>query len=113
MGVLYIVLVPLLIIVLMVWVYLSVKEISMSSAQVVVDQVVAQLGKAKDEIVAEIQRLEDAAAAGETLDLSALSDAAQRLDDVVPDVVDSEELRPIVEGGELRPIVPSEDLRPI
>lgn len=113
MEVMYIILVPLLVVVLMVWVHLSIKEIVMSSAQIVVDQVVAQLGKAKDEIVAEIQRLEDAAAAGETLDLSALSEAAQRLDDVVPDVVAGKELRPIVEGGELSPIVPGEGLNPV
>lgn len=82
---------PIYTIVLMVWCRYMVEGVVVSSAQEIVDEIVFQLGKARDEIVAEIQELEDAAAAGETLDLSALSEAAQRLDDIVPDVVDGVE----------------------
>lgn len=60
------------------------KEIRMS-AQETVDAVVAQLGKAKEEIVAKIAELE---AANPGVDLSALTEIAQGLDDVVPDVVE-------------------------
>lgn len=104
---------PIYTIVLMVWCRYMVEGVVVSSAQEIVDEIVFQLGKARDEIVAEIQALEDAAAAGETLDLSALAEAAQRLDDVVPDVVEGENLKPIVEGGEIKPIVPGENLKPI
>ena len=69
------------------WCWISFKEIIMAGLQDAVDAIVVQLGKVKDEIVAEIQALEDAAAAGESLDLSGLTEAAQRLDDIVPDAV--------------------------
>ena len=95
---------PIYTIVLMVWCRYMVEGVVMSSAQEIVDEIVFQLGKARDEIVAEIQGLEDAVAAGEALDLSALSEAAQRLDDIVPDVVAGEDLTPIVPGEELKPL---------
>lgn len=60
-------------------------ENKMSDAQDAVDAVSAQLGKAKDEIVAEIAALEAQVANGEAPDLTALKAAAQALDDVVPD----------------------------
>jgi hypothetical protein len=57
----------------------------MSEVQDAVDAIVVQLGKAKDEILAEIANLEAQIAAGEAPDLTALKAAAQSLDDVVPD----------------------------
>jgi hypothetical protein len=64
-----------------------IKEVVMGAAQDVVDQVTAQLGKAKDEVLAKIADLEAQVAAGETPDFTALKEAAQGLDDVVPDPV--------------------------
>lgn len=62
------------------------------STQSAVDAVVAQLGKAKDEVltkIADVQAQLDAAQVpAETVDLSALVTAAQALDDIVPDSVD-------------------------
>lgn len=78
---------PICTIVSMVWVIYMVKGVVMSVSQEVVDQIVAQLRRVRDEIVEEIGNLESAAAAGETLDLSALSDVAKSLDDIVPDPV--------------------------
>lgn len=57
----------------------------MGEVQDQVDAVVAELGKAKDEIVAKVADLEAQIAAGEAPDLTALKAAAQALDDVVPD----------------------------
>lgn len=62
------------------------KGVVMSDLQVALDAVVAQLAHAKDEIVAEIGKLEAAVSAGETPDLTALKAVAQSLDDIVPDV---------------------------
>lgn len=60
----------------------------MANAELIAD-VVAQLGKAKAEIVAKIGGLEAAVASGEDLSgpLAELVAAAQGLDDVVPDEV--------------------------
>lgn len=55
---------------------------TMSEVQDAVDAVVAQIGKAKDEIVAEIAALE---AREPSVDLSGLKAAAQALDDLNPD----------------------------
>lgn len=57
----------------------------MSEVQDALDQVVTQLAKARDEILGKIADLEAQIAAGETLNLEPLRDAAQALDDVVPD----------------------------
>lgn len=54
----------------------------MSEVQAAVDATVAQLGKARDEIVAVIAELQ---AREPSVDLSALQKIAQVLDDVVPD----------------------------
>ena len=62
------------------------KELKVT-AQETVDAIVAQLGKAKTEIVTKIAELE---AANPGVDLSALTEIAQGLDDVVPDVVPAE-----------------------
>lgn len=59
----------------------------MGAVQDAVDAIVAKLDKAKTEIVNEIDALKAQIAAGETPDLTALTAAAQTLDDVVPDVV--------------------------
>lgn len=67
---------------------LSQLGITMGAVQDAVDQVAAQLAKAKAEIVAKIADLEAQVAAGETPDLTALKEAAQALDDVVLDVPD-------------------------
>jgi hypothetical protein len=58
------------------------------STQESIDAVVAQLDKAKVEIVAEIASVQaqlDAAGAAEQVDLSGLTAIAQSLDDIVPD----------------------------
>lgn len=76
----------------MLWViaYLTVtiERLAMST-QESIDAIVVQLGKAKDEVVAKIAdvqaQLDAAAVPAEVVDLSALSAAAQALDDVVPD----------------------------
>lgn len=65
----------------------------MSSTQDAVNAVVAQLNKAKGEIVAKIAdvqaQLDAANVPAEQVDLSELTAAAQALDDVVPDVPES------------------------
>ena len=59
------------------------------STQDSINAVVTQLGKAKDEIVAKIAdvqaQLDAASIPAETVDLTALTTAAQALDDIVPD----------------------------
>jgi hypothetical protein len=59
------------------------------STQESIDGIVAQLGKAKDELLTEIAdvkaQLEAASVPAETVDLTALTAAAQALDDIVPD----------------------------
>ena len=80
------ILLPISIIVLMVWVKYMVEGVVMSGVQDAVDAVVVQLAKAKAEIVSEIESLEAAVVAGESVDLTALKAAAQALDDVVVDV---------------------------
>lgn len=84
----YFLLVSLFFAVFGVFVWLRV-EVSRLSNAVAIEAVVAQLGKAKDEIVAKIGELEAAVGAGEDLSgpLAALVAAAQALDDVVPDAV--------------------------
>lgn len=64
------------------------QEFIMSAAQDAVDAVVAQLTKASEEIKAEIANLE---AREPSVDLSALKDAAQALDDIVPDAAPVED----------------------
>lgn len=64
------------------------KEIAMTATQDIVDAVVAQLGKAKGEIIAKLTDLQgqlDAAGVSEQVDLSPLVQIAQSLDDIVPD----------------------------
>jgi DNA-directed RNA polymerase subunit F len=64
------------------------KEVIRMSAQDSINAVVTQLGKAKGEIVAKIADLQaqiDAGVPAEQLDLTALTEAAQALDDVVAD----------------------------
>lgn len=67
---------------------ISVRRIVMSEAQAAVDAVVAQLGKAHDEIVRVIDELK---AREPDVDVSALERIAQVLDDVVPDPAPEEE----------------------
>lgn len=67
------------------------KELLMSAAQDVIDQLTAQLDKAKTEILGKIADLEAQVAAGETPDFTALRAAAQALDDVVLDEPPAEE----------------------
>jgi len=59
------------------------------STQESIDGIVAQLGKARDELLTEIAdvkaQLEAASVPAETVDLTALTAAAQALDDIVPD----------------------------
>ncbi|MBB3752508.1 hypothetical protein FHT44_005020 [Mycolicibacterium sp. BK634] len=70
----------------------------MTAVQDTVDALTAQLGKAKDEIIAKVADLEAQVAAGEAPDLTALKAAVQALDDVVPDpVVDEPAEEPAAE----------------
>ena len=66
----------------------TIERFSMST-QESIDAIVAQLGKAQAEVVAKIADVQaqlDAAGVAEQIDLTALSAAAQALDDVVPDL---------------------------
>jgi hypothetical protein len=67
---------------------LTIGRLAMST-QESIDAVVAQLGKAKDEVVAKIAdvqaQLDAAAVPAEVVNLDALNAAAQALDDIVPD----------------------------
>ena len=67
---------------------LTIGRLAMST-QESIDAVVAQLGKAKDEVVAKIAdvqaQLDAANVPAEVVNLDALNAAAQALDDVVPD----------------------------
>lgn len=69
-----------------VFIWLRIEVLRVANAELIAD-VVAQLGKAKAEIVAKIGGLEAAVASGEDLSgpLAELVAAAQGLDDVVPD----------------------------
>ena len=69
-----------------VFIWLRIEVSIVANAELIAD-VVAQLGKAKSEIVAKIGGLEAAVASGEDLSgpLAELVAAAQGLDDVVPD----------------------------
>ena len=64
------------------------ENLIMSNTQEVIDAVTAQIVKAQRELVgriAEVQAQLDAAGVAEQVDLTALTAAAQALDDVVPD----------------------------
>lgn len=65
------------------------ERFAMGTTQEAVNAVVARLHHAREEIVARLtevqQQLDDAAIPAEVVDLSALTDAAQALDDIVPD----------------------------
>ena len=82
----YLLVVPLFFAVVLVLIGLRIEVARLSNADSIAG-FVAQLGKAKDEIVGKIASLEAAAAAGEDLSaqLADLAVAAQALDDVVPD----------------------------
>lgn len=58
----------------------------MGAAQDAVDAITAQLGKAKAEILAKIGDLQTQINTGQPPDLTALTAAAQALDDIVVDV---------------------------
>lgn len=64
----------------------------MSEAQDTINAVVAQLGKAKDEVLSKIAdlnvQIQDAGVA-DKVDLTELTAAAQALDDIVPDAADN------------------------
>lgn len=72
-----------------VFIWLRIEVFRLSNSELIND-VVAQLGKAKEEIVGKIGSLEAAVAAGEDLSgpLAELVAATQVLDDVVPDSPD-------------------------
>lgn len=64
------------------------QEIIMSAQQDIVDAVVAKLAHVKAEVIAKLTDLQtqiDAGVPAEQLDLTALTEAAQALDDIVPD----------------------------
>lgn len=80
---------------------------SIMSVQAVVDGLVVQVAKVKDELVnrlAELQMQVDAAGVTEKVDLSDLSAAIQGLDDIVPD--DDDE--PVVADPEPVPVEATE-----
>jgi len=63
------------------------------STQAAIDAVVAQLGKAKGEIISKIADLQiqlDDANVADVVDITDLVAAAQALDDIVPDAVEAE-----------------------
>ena len=93
---------------------------SIMSTQAAVDSVVAQLGKARGEIVAardelvakivDLQNQLDAGVPAEQVDLSGLKAVAQSLDDIVPDAVEEtddedEEVEVPVEEPVVDPVV--------
>jgi hypothetical protein len=96
---------------------------SLMSTQAAVDSVVAQLGKAKGEIVAakdelvakivDLQNQLDAGVPAEQVDLSGLKAVAQSLDDIVPDVAeepveeddDDEEVEVPIEEPVVDPVI--------
>ncbi len=83
-----------------------VKGVIRMSTQDAVNAIVAQLGKVKDEILgklADAQAQIDAAGVAEQVDLSALTAAAQSLDDIVPDAVEVP-----VDGGDVEPAAAAE-----
>ena len=59
----------------------------MSDVQAAVDEITAQLGKVREEVVSEIAKLEESLKAGVTPDLTALKAAADALEAIVPDAV--------------------------
>lgn len=63
------------------------KETIMGIAQDTVDQLTAQVTKSKEEVLGKIADLEAQVAAGETPDFTALREAVQGVDDIVPDPV--------------------------
>lgn len=88
-----------------VFIWLRIEVLRVANAELIAD-VVAQLGKAKAEIVAKIGGLEAAVASGEDLSgpLAELVAAAQGLDDVVPDEVPAEPLIEFPEQPEDTPV---------
>lgn len=88
-----------------VFIWLRIEVLRVANAELIAD-VVAQLGKAKAEIVAKIGGLEAAVASGEDLSgpLAELVAAAQGLDDVVPDEVPAEPLIEFPEQPEDEPV---------
>lgn len=82
---------------------------SIMSVQAVVDGLVVQVAKVKDELVnrlAELQMQVDAAGVTEKVDLSELSAAIQGLDDIVPD--EDEDDEPVVADPEPVPVEATE-----
>ena len=78
------------------------------SVQAVVDGLVVQVAKVKDELMsklAELQMQVDAAGVTEKVDLSELSAAIQALDDIVPD---EDEDEPVVADPEPVPVEATE-----
>lgn len=68
----------------------EIKEIIMATReenQAAIDAFVAQLNKAKQEIVDQVAKLEEAATAGQELDLTGLRNATQELDDLNADAI--------------------------
>jgi hypothetical protein len=68
----------------------EIKEIIMTASQNVVDQLTAQLGKVKTELLDKLASLEAQVAAGESPDFGPLTSAVQALDDIVPDAPPAE-----------------------
>ena len=69
----------------------------MSENQEKIDALAVQLAKAKTEILAQVARLQEQIDAGEQVDLTALTEAVQGLDDLNPDEQESGNTGPIAE----------------
>lgn len=68
----------------------EIKEIIVATReenQAAIDAFVAQLNKAKQEIVDQVAKLEEAATAGQELDFTGLRNATQELDDLNADAI--------------------------
>lgn len=87
-SVVYLTVLPLLLSAALFFLALRIEVVRLSNADAIAE-VVAQLGKVKDEIVARIAGSRSSLKAGEDLSgpLADLSAAAQALDDVVPDTI--------------------------
>jgi hypothetical protein len=63
----------------------NIRGVVVSEVQDAVDAITAQVLKSREEVLARIAELEAAVAAGEVPDFTALKEAVQSVDDIVPD----------------------------
>lgn len=63
----------------------NIRGVVVSEVQDAVDAITAQVLKSREEVLSRIAELEAAVAAGEVPDFTALKEAVQSVDDIVPD----------------------------